>query len=120
MTWLCTLPITHTTAAHCQWSNLRIDQVIAEHRAQVTAPVKSENRSRSQHNLPQVSRERSKAPLFFSPRPGRRPRTLAQARTDSGAAHWSFRARKEVGATQSNQRATCSVSGRIGGGRWLD
>ena len=32
--------------------------------------------------------------------------TLAKARTDSGAPHWSFRPWKEMGATQSNQRAT--------------
>ena len=41
--------------------------------------VKSENRSRPLHNLPQVSRERSKAPLLFRSRAGRRSRTLAQA-----------------------------------------
>ena len=38
----------------------------------------------------------------------------------SGAAHWSFRARKEMGAAQSNQRATCSVPDRTGSGCWLD
>ena len=32
--------------------------------------------------------------------------TLAKARTDSGAAHWSFRSWQKMGATQSNQRAT--------------
>ena len=31
--------------------------------------------------------------------------TLAKARADSGAAHWSFHAWQKVGATQSNQRA---------------
>ena len=35
--------------------------------------------------------------------------TLAKARTDSGAAHWSFHAWQKVGATQSNQRAACGV-----------
>ena len=35
--------------------------------------------------------------------------TLAKARADSGATHWSFRAWKKMGATQSNQRATRGV-----------
>ena len=41
--------------------------------------IKSENRSRSLNNLSQVSRERSKAPLLFRSRAGRRSRTLAQS-----------------------------------------
>ena len=36
--------------------------------------------------------------------------TLAKARADSGASHWSFHAWQKVGATQSNQRAACSVA----------
>ena len=36
------------------------------------------------------------------------------------ASHWSFHARKEMGATQSNQRALGSVPGRSGSSRWLD
>src|SRR5205823_14838757 len=114
------LPIAHGTAALCWWSNLRDDQVIAGYRAAATAPVKSENRSRSQHNLPQVSRERSKAPLLFRSRAGRRSRTLAQARTDSGATHRSFCARREMDPAQSNKYTPRGVSGWSGGGRWLD
>ena len=74
----------------------------------------------SQHNLPQVSRERSKAPILFRSRAGRRSRTLAKARADCSAAHWSFHARQKMGATQSNQRALGSMSGRSGSSRWLD
>ena len=66
----------------------------------------------SQHNLSQVSRERSKAPILFRSRAGRRSRTLAKARADSGATHWSFRSRQEMGAAQSNQRAAGSIAGR--------
>ena len=79
-----------------------------------------ENRSRSLHHLPEVSRERSNAPLFFRSRAGRRPGTLAKARADSGPAHWNVRSRQKMGATQSNQRAFSSVSGRSGSGRGLD
>ena len=45
-------------------------KLLLRHRAAATAPVKSENRSRPQHNLPQVPRERSKAPLLFRSRAG--------------------------------------------------
>ena len=95
-------------------------KLLLGYRAEATAAFKSENRSRSQHDLPQVSRERSKAPLLFRSGAGRRSRTLAKARTDSGAAHWSFRARKEMGPAQSNQRTPRGISGCSGGGRWLD
>ena len=54
-------------------------KLLLGYRAEATAAVKSENRSRSQHNLPQVSRERSKAPVLFRSRAGRRSRTLAKA-----------------------------------------
>ena len=64
------LSIADRSSAVCRWSNLRDDQVAPGHRAAPTASVKSENRSRSQHNLPQVSRERSKAPLLFRSRAG--------------------------------------------------
>ena len=47
-------------------------------------------------------------------------RALAKARTDSGAAHWSFHARKKVGATQSNQRAPGSHSGCFRCGGWME
>src|SRR5207249_7444646 len=82
-TWRSALPIDHRIAALCRWSNVRDHQATLGYRAAATAPVKSENRSRSQHNLPQVSRERSKAPLLFRFGAGRRSRTLAQARTRS-------------------------------------
>ena len=45
-------------------------KLLLGYRAEATAALKSENRSRSQHNLPQVSRERSKAPLLFRSRAG--------------------------------------------------
>ena len=54
-------------------------KLLVGYRAAATAPVKSENRSRPLNNLPQVSRERSKAPLLFRSRAGRRSRTLAKA-----------------------------------------
>ena len=44
--------------------------------------VKSESRSRSFDNLPEVSRERSKAPLLVRSRARRRPGTLAKARAN--------------------------------------
>ena len=94
--------------------------VITRDRAAATAAVKSENRSRPQHHLPQVSGERSKAPLRFRAGAGRRSRTLAQARTDSGATHRSFRARREMGPAQSNNYPPRGSSGWSGGGRWLD
>ena len=116
-TWRSALPTADRSSAFCWRNNLRDDQVTAGHRAAATASVKSENRSRSFHNLPQVSRERSKAPLLFRSRAGRRPRTLAKARADPGAAQWNFHPRQKMGATQSNQRAACSVAGRSGSGR---
>ena len=96
-TWRSTLPIADRSAAFCWRNNLRDDQVTLGYRAAATASVESENRSRSLHNLSQVSRERSKAPIFVRSRAGRRFGTLAKARTDPGAAHWIFtRGRKWV------------------------
>ena len=46
--------------------------------------------------------------------------TLAKARADSGASHWSFHAWQKVGATQSNQRATCSSLIALAAGAGLD
>ena len=60
------------------------------------------------------------APISVRTCAGGRFGTLAKARTDSGAAHWNFHARKEMGATQSNKRATRSIPDRTGGGCWLD
>ena len=45
-------------------------KLLRGYRAAATAPLKSENRSRPLNNLPQVSRERSKAPLLFRSRAG--------------------------------------------------
>ena len=46
--------------------------------------------------------------------------TLAKARTNSGAAHWNFHPWQKMGATESNQRAACSVAGRTGSSCGLD
>ena len=119
-TWRSTLPIADRSSAFCRRNNLRDDQVTVGYRAAATAPLKSENRSRPLNNLPQVSRERSKAPLFVRSRAGRRPGTLAKARADSGAPHRDLRPRQKMGATKSNQRAPCGIAGRIGSGSWLD
>ena len=80
--WRSALPIADRSAAFCRRNNVRNDPATAGHRAAATAPVESENRSRSLHDLSEVSRERSKAPLLFRSRAGRRPRTLAEARAD--------------------------------------
>src|SRR5262249_6444816 len=93
------------SSSFCRRNNLRDDQVSSRYRAAATAPLKSEDRPRSLHNLPEVPRERSEAPVFVRSRTGRRSRTLAKARTDSGAAHWSFRARKKMGTAQSKHRS---------------
>ena len=58
------------SSAFCWWNNLRDDQVTAGYGAAATAPVESENRSRSLNDLPQVSRERSQASLLFRSRAG--------------------------------------------------
>src|SRR5262249_33089687 len=100
-TWRSALPTPDRSAAVCWWGYVRDDQAAPGYRAAPPAPIKSKDRSRSLNHLSQVSRERSKAPLLVRSRAGRRSRTLAKARTDSGAAHRSFRARKEMGATQS-------------------
>ena len=69
-TWCRALPIADRSTALCRWNNLRDDQVTLGYRAAATALVESENRSRSLNNLPQVSRERSKAPILFRSRAG--------------------------------------------------
>ena len=69
-TWRSALPIADRSAAFCRWNNLRDDQATLGHRAATTARLKSKNRSRSQHNLPQMPRERSKAPILFGARSG--------------------------------------------------
>jgi len=45
--------------------NLRDHPVTSGNRTATAAPVESENRSRPQHDLPQVSRKRSAAPVLF-------------------------------------------------------
>ena len=94
-TWRSALPTADRSAAVCRWDNLRNYQVTPGYRAAATAPLKSENRSRPLNNLPQVSRERSAASLLVRSRAGRRPGTLAKARTDSGPPHRSFHAGKK-------------------------
>src|SRR5207245_358144 len=64
--------------------------------------VESKNRSGSFHNLPEMPRERSEAPLCLRPRVGRRSGALVAPRTDSGPALWGLHPRKEMGATESN------------------
>ena len=59
------------------------------------------DRSRPVHDLPEVPRERSTAPLLFRSRAGRRPGTLAKARADPREAKWIFHTRPQMGATQS-------------------
>ncbi len=97
-TWRGALPIAHRSSAFCWRNNLRDDQATAGHRTAATAPVKSKDRSRSFHNLSRMPGERSKAPLLFRSRAGRRFGTLAKARTDPGEAHTGFftRGRKWV------------------------
>ena len=53
-------------------------------------------------------------------RAGRRPGTLAKARADSGAATLESLPVAKMGATQSNQRATCSILDRSGSSCWVD
>ena len=65
-TWCSSLPIADRSAAVCRRNNLRNYQVTPGYRAATTAPPESENRSRPQHDLPQMSRERSTAPLLFA------------------------------------------------------
>ena len=81
---------------------------------QATAPLKSENRSRPFHDLPEVPRERSAASLRIRSRTGRRPRTLAAARANRGATHWFCYPRKEMATTQSSHGRLCSVAGWSG------
>jgi serine/threonine-protein kinase len=65
-----TLPTVDRSAAFCWRYNLRDYQATLGYGAAATTPLKSENRSRSQHNLPEVSRERSAAPVLVRTRAG--------------------------------------------------
>ena len=71
--WCSALPTSNRPSAFCRRNNLRDDQVTAGNRAAATALVESKSRSRSFYHLPEVSRERSTAPLLFRSRAGRRP-----------------------------------------------
>jgi serine/threonine protein kinase len=93
---------------------LRNNSVTAEYRAEATTPVKSKNRSRSFHNLPQVSGERPKAPLLFRSGAGGRSGTLAEARADPGEAKWVLQTLEEVGATETSYCCVDSIIGCIG------
>ena len=76
------------------------------------APVKSESRSRPLDDLPQVSRERSTAPLLVRSGAGRRPRTLAKARANLREAKWVFHAWPQMGSTESKHDRAGHVAGR--------
>src|SRR6202035_5145496 len=80
--------------------------------------MESEDRPRPVNDLPQVSRERSKAPVLFRSRAGRGSRTVARARANSGAAHWNFRARPQMDSTQSHHGGADSIVDRALGGDW--
>ena len=72
--------------------------------------LKSENRSRSLSTiclkcLEKDPKRRYSSALALAEDLG----TLAKARADCSASHWGFHAWKKVGATQSNQRAACSI-----------
>ena len=118
-TWRSALPIADRSAAFCRWNNLRDDQVTLGYRAAATAPLKSENRSRSlAQSVSSASRKiQSAATLPLSRWLKILERWLKHEPIRS-AAHWSFHARKKMGAAQSNQRASGSVSDRTGGSRW--
>ena len=75
--WCSALPTSHWPSAFCRRHNLRDHQVTSGNRAAATTSVESESRSRSFYHLPEVSRERSTAPLLFCSRPCRRLGTLA-------------------------------------------
>src|SRR5207247_11205212 len=77
-------------------------------------------RSRSTNDLPKVSREATGAPLLIRSRARRRPGTLAKARTNSGAAARPLHTRKEMVATESNERARGRVFNGLGRGGWLE
>ena len=110
------LSIAHRSSAVCRWNNLRDDQVTGGYRAAATAPVKSENRSRSyRQSVSSASRKiQSAVTLPLSRWPKILERWLKhepiQART-----HWNFRARKEMGAAQSKYRRHGSNVARAGG-----
>ena len=67
-----TLSTADRSAAVCRRSNVRNNQVAARYGPAATPRLKSENRSRPLNDLPQVSRERSTAPVLFRSRAGRR------------------------------------------------
>ena len=71
--WRSALPTSNWPSTLCGRYNLRDYQVTSGNRAASTASVESESRSRSFHDLPEVSRERSAAPLLFRSCVGRRP-----------------------------------------------
>ena len=65
-----------------------------------------------QHDLPEVSGERSTAPLLVRTRAGRRPGTLAKARANPGKAKWNFHTRPQMGAPKSKHDRASHVAGR--------
>ena len=78
------------------------------------------DRSRSFHDLPEVPGERSKAPLLFRSRAGRRLGTLAKARANPGEAKWIFHSWPQMGAAETSYCCVdCSV-GCFGSGHGLE
>ena len=65
-------------------------------------------------------RERSKATLLIRSCAGRRPRALAQARTNPSSTHWNLHSWKKMGATESNKRTTGDFPDGTGGSCRLD
>src|SRR5207247_9879926 len=90
-------------------------QIAVGYRAAATTPLESEDRSRSFHDLFEMSRERFKASLFFRSRAGPGFGALAKLRTNSCPTYWNFHARKEMGATQSKYRCHVGYVARAGG-----
>ncbi len=88
--------------------------------APTATALQSKSRSRPCNDLPEVSREGSGAPLLIRSRARRRLGTLAKARTNSGAANRPLHTRKEMVATESNQRARGRFFNSLGRGGWLE
>ena len=79
--------------------------------------MESENRSRSLHNLPEVSRERSAAPLLFRSRARPRLGALAKARTDPCETERIFHTCQQMGPTKSNNCGNgCACADPLSGG----
>ena len=69
---------------------------------------------------PRLLNPKVEAAIFVRSRACGRLGALAKARADLSAPYWNFRPREEMGATQSNQRRTCSLADGTGGSCGLD